>query len=203
MVARSAAGRLAAAFRSGRRCRRLAAAVIVVIAGLCWPQPAAMQTAGFQGSEVEAVFLFNFAQFIEWPAAAFSDPRSSFIIGILGDDPFGRVLDDVVRGEVVDGHALVVERFSRVEDIDVCHILFVGQIEEARYLHTFAALQGRAILTVGEVDGFSVRGGAIRFVTANNRIRLRINVDAAKAAHLTISSKLLRSAEIVRGGKQR
>jgi len=59
------------------------------------------------------------------------------------------------------------------------------------------ALKGRSILTVGDADEFVERGGVIRFVTENNKVRLRINLEAAKAAHLTISSKLLRSAEIV------
>jgi hypothetical protein len=41
----------------------------------------------------------------------------------------------------------------------------------------------------------------IRFVTDRNRIRLRINLEAAKAANLTLSSKLLRPAQIVPSGK--
>jgi hypothetical protein len=40
----------------------------------------------------------------------------------------------------------------------------------------------------------------IRFVTEQNKIRLRINLEAAQAANLTISSKLLRPAEIVTSG---
>jgi hypothetical protein len=43
----------------------------------------------------------------------------------------------------------------------------------------------------------------IRLVMRNSRVRMRIDVDAAKADNLTISSKLLRPAEIVgrdRGG---
>jgi hypothetical protein len=41
----------------------------------------------------------------------------------------------------------------------------------------------------------------IRFITERNRIRLRINLEAARAAGLTLSSKLLRAAEIVRTGE--
>jgi hypothetical protein len=37
----------------------------------------------------------------------------------------------------------------------------------------------------------------IQFVSDQNRIRLRINLAAAQAANVTISSKLLRVAEIV------
>jgi len=50
---------------------------------------------------------------------------------------------------------------------------------------------------VAELDDPSQRGVMVQFATENNRIRLRINVESARAAGLTISSKLLRSAEIV------
>jgi hypothetical protein len=186
----------------GSRSTVLSVASLVLAAAvwpLCSPR-AETPPVGVKEPEVKAVFLFNFAQFVAWPVGAFADARSAIVIGILGDDPFGRILDDVVRGEIVTGRALVVERFRRVEDIRACHILFVGQFDAEQYAHIFAALQGRPILTVGETEGFAVRGGAIRFVTAQNRIRLRINLEAARAANLTISSNLLRSAEIAGAG---
>lgn len=172
-------------------------AVLVAIAWLAAICPAQAQKAGFSEHEVKAVFLFNFVQFAEWPPEAFSDPRSPIVIGVLGKDPFGRVLDDVVIGEVVRNRQLVVERFHRVEEIKTCHILFISPSETGKYEQIFARLQGRSILTVGDTEGFSTRGGMIRFLTEQNRIRLRVNVGAAKAAGLTISSKLLRAAEIV------
>jgi hypothetical protein len=170
---------------------------VFAIAWHLWPQQIEAQNRRFSESEVKAVFLFNFAQFVAWPEGAFLDRQSAFVICILGDDPFGRVLDDVVKGEVVSGRALIVERFRRVEDIRTCHILFVSQFDAEQYAHIFATLVQRPILTVGDTEGFAARGGAIRFVSAQNRIRLRVNLDAAKAANLTISSNLLRSAEVV------
>ena len=121
----------------------LSIASLVLIAALwpLWSQRAETQPVGVKEPELKAVFLFNFAQFVEWPVGAFADARSAIVIGILGDDPFGRVLDDVVRGEVVGGRALVVERFGRVEDIRACHILFVGQFD-AEHAHIFATSKG-------------------------------------------------------------
>jgi hypothetical protein len=147
--------------------------------------------------QVKAVFLFNFAQFVEWPAAAFEGPEAPLVIGVLGEDPFGPALDDTVRGEVINERPLAVRRFQRAEDLDQCHILFVSRSESKRLESIVAALRGRAILTVGETEGFALRGVMIRFVTEKNRLRLRINLDAAKAAGLVVSSKLLRPAEIV------
>ena len=151
----------------------------------------------FNEQDVKAVFLFNFAHFTEWPAQAFPDARAPLVIGLLGDDPFGRALDEAVAGETVRNRPLVVSRFRRVEDIGACHILFISSSEARSHAGIFARLEGRPILTVGETEGFARRGGMIRFVSEQTRIRLRVNVGAIRSAGLVVSSRLLRAAEIV------
>jgi YfiR/HmsC-like len=146
---------------------------------------------------LKAVFLFNFAQFTDWPTNAFEASDSPLVIGVLGDDPFGAVLDDAVRDEIVNGRKFVVERYRRVEDIKTCHILFISQSEIKRLNKIVETLKGKPILTVSEIDGSAYRGVCVRFITENNKIHLRINTDALQAAKLTMSSKLLRVAEIV------
>jgi hypothetical protein len=157
----------------------------------------------FDEREIKATFLFNFAQFVEWPAASFADAQAPLVIGVLGNDPFDDVLDAVVRGEVIKNRPLMVTRFRRLEDVAACHILFVSSSEEPRYAHIAAALQGRAILTVGDSDGFARSGGMVRFITEKNHVRLRINLAVARAVGLTISSQLLRAAELVGPGEAR
>jgi hypothetical protein len=154
-----------------------------------------------QEHQVKAVFLFNFAQFVEWPTNAFAEAQAPLVIGVLGDDPFGAYLDETVRGERVNNRKLVVRRFRRVEEIQSCHVLFISPSEAERLEQILAALKGRPILTVSDAEGFSRRGGMIRFVTEKNKIRLKINPEAAKAARLTISSKLLRPSDIVSPGR--
>lgn len=157
----------------------------------------------FDEREIKATFLFNFAQFVEWPAAAFAGPHAPFVIGVVGDDPFGAILDTVVRGEVIKQHPFAVARVRRAEDIGACHVLFVSASEAPRYPQILGTLQGRPILTVGDTDGFAASGGMIRFITENRHVRLRINLGAARGAGLTISSQLLRAAEVIGPGEKR
>ena len=171
--------------------------VLSLVAVLLVRGPAlASQSGEAPEYQVKAVFLFNFAQFVDWPPVARPD-SAPLVIGVLGGDPFGRVLDATVRGEHLGARPFVVRRFARVEDIGACDILFISQSEGSRVEAILTDLGDRAILTVSDINGFASRGGMIHFVTDRNRIRLKINVDAARAAHLTISSKLLRLAEIV------
>jgi hypothetical protein len=147
--------------------------------------------------QVKAVFLFNFSHFVDWPPQAFASSTAPFVIGILGEDPFGARMEEVVRGEHINAHPLVVHRFRSVGEIGDCQILFIDRSEGARLEQILAALNHRSTLTVSELDRSSKRGVMIQFVTENDRIRLRINAEAARAAELSISSKLLRLAEIV------
>ena len=161
----------------------------------------AAQAAPTPEYQLKAVFLFNFAQFVEWPPSAFPDSGAPLVIGILGADPFGSYLDETVRGERVNEHPLVVQRFRRVEDIAACHILFVAEPGRGHLKPILDSLKGRSVLTVSDVERFTSRGGMIGFVTDQHRIRLRINLAAARAAELTISSKLLRPSQIVSDAK--
>jgi hypothetical protein len=151
--------------------------------------------------QVKAVFLFNFAQFVTWPSTAFTQPDEPFRIGVLGDDPFDDFLDETVRGEKVDGHSLLIQRYGSVADVKNCRILFVSRSENGKMESILAGLKDKSILTVGDTEDFIRKGGIIRFITEANKIRLRINLEAAKSANLTISSQVLRLAEIVGPGK--
>ena len=150
--------------------------------------------------QIKATFIFNFAQFIDWPPTAFGGTNAPFCIGILGDDPFGGYLDETVRGENIDGHPLMVRRYRQVEEATNCQVLFISRSEAKRMKEDLAELKAQNVLTVGEVDGFCKGGGAIRFVTEQNKIHFRISPEAVKQASLTASSKLLRLAEIVPPG---
>jgi YfiR/HmsC-like len=153
------------------------------------------QTTATPEYQVKAVFLFNFAQFVTWPSQNSSD--APFLIGILGDDPFGSYLDETVRGEEVNNRPLTIQRFRRSSnDLRNCNILFISQSERDRASQIISNLKGRSILTVSDIDGFADLGGMVQLFTERNKIRMRINLDAVKAANLKISSKLLRVAEV-------
>ena len=183
------------------RCRRRGAAVLAVLLVLAWLPAAALaiETGGklTQEYDLKAAFLFNFAQFVEWPASAFSGTSTPITIGILGEDPFGNSIDEVVAQETAHGRGLLVRRYATVDQVSGCHILFIAASETDRVENILSSLARRGILTVGETKAFADHSGIITFQVKNHRLRLRINLAAARDARLTISSKLLRQSDIV------
>jgi hypothetical protein len=144
--------------------------------------------------QVKAAFLYNFSQFVEWPRNSFNGRSAPFVIGILGQDPFGSYLKELVEGEKAGDRRIIIKKFSSIAEVSDCHILFVNIPDGAEAIK---ALRFKSILTVSDEQNFARNGGMVRFFTDNNKIRLQINIAAARAANLTISAKLLRVAEIV------
>jgi len=144
---------------------------------------------------VKAAFLLNFTKFVEWPAEAFENSRSPFRICLFGSDPFGGVLDQMVKGEGLNGRPLVISRISRMPEPKACQVLFVNGVskEDTKAL---APLRP-GVLTVGEGHEFLRDGGVIAFVVENRRVRFDISQRAANSEMLSISSRLLSVARSV------
>jgi hypothetical protein len=176
------------------RSRRYPAILLAVVAGLISP-------FSCQGADepleyqVKAAFLLNFTRFIEWPSEAFENARSPLAICILGDDPFGDTLNQLVKGETVNGRKLVVQRIRRAPPPKSCQVLFVSTSEKD--LPKILTGLGPGVLSVGEADGFLRDGGMIAFVIENRRVRFDINQSAAANASLTMSARLLNVARSV------
>jgi hypothetical protein len=141
--------------------------------------------------QLKAAFLYNFAKFIDWPPETFPDDKSPFIIGILGDNPFGTDLERTVADKKINDRPIAIRPFRTAAEATNCQILFISSSEKKRFSEIIQSLHGSAVLTVGEAGQFIESGGMVNFVQEASKIRFQINDDAAKAARLKISSKLL------------
>jgi hypothetical protein len=118
-------------------------------------------------ADLKAVFIFRCTQFVEWPADAYGGEGEPFVIGVLGTNPFGSLLEEVVAGEKFQGRRIVVRFYDRVEDALESQILYISSSEEKRISEIFSKLDGRPILTIGDMEGFATRGGMIRFMAGS------------------------------------
>ena len=152
----------------------------------------------FNEYQVKAAFLYSFAKFVEWSPQAFSSPAAEITICVLGKDPFGSFLDDVVRGKTVGDRPLEVYRRAGLPAGNECKILFIAASERRRMPALLASVAAPGLLTVGDTPEFTAQGGIIAFQLEGQRIRLSVNLSAAEKAKLRISSRLLSLATIIR-----
>lgn len=172
---------------------------VLALAGLVLVAPGTGRSAEGSNATVEArvkaAFLLSFAAFVDWPAHAFGSDAEPVRIAILGDDPFGDDLEQLLHRERVQGRRFEIRRVTSPLALPDCHLLYIASSEARHVARTLAALEGRPTLTVSSLPRFVEQGGMIQFVTQRGRIRFRINAEEAGAAGLTLSSKLLRLSE--------
>ncbi len=135
---------------------------------------------------LKAAFLYNFLKFTEWP----SDENQSVSICILGTDPFGSSLTPLNQKKLRN-QPIEIRKLSGLEGAEKCMVLFISASEKKRLNEILKYLEGRPVLTVGDMQNFSKNGGIVGFYTDNGKIRFKINSQAAKLSNLRISGKLL------------
>jgi hypothetical protein len=148
--------------------------------------------------QVKAALLFNVAKFIEWPPEAFANEEAPILVCVFRYDPFGASLDDIVKGNTINQRKLAVRRVNVAGELSGCQLAFIGEKEEKRLGEVLSSVKGNSVLVVGETEGFAERGGGIQFFLEDQRVRFAVNVDVLQRARLSVSSKLLMLARIVR-----
>jgi hypothetical protein len=178
----------------------LAARASLILWVLNFPPSSSAQQGKPTAYEVEATYLYQFSNFVQWPTAdRAADQPVPFTICVLGRDPFDASLEKTVKGENVAGAAVTTKRIAASSEAGDCRILFIATSEQNRLPKTLMALAKLPILTVSDIPNFADNGGMIGFVLKDNRVRFEVNSANAQTAGLTLSSQLLKVAVTVKG----
>ena len=148
---------------------------------------------------MKAAFLERFTRFIDWPAGESPDSTETFVLGVVGENPFGETLDELPALTTIKGRPLEIRYYESAEEVDDCHLLFVARTESTSLPAIVRKSREEKILTVGDGEGFARRGTMLNFVLAGEYVRFEINREAAESAGFRISSRLLKLAVIVEG----
>lgn len=144
-------------------------------------------------SQVKAAYLYNFGRFVEWQSDR-GPSGDSFELCVLGQDPFGPLLDATVAGESINTRKIIVKRLPKLFEGASCNILYISSSEASRLGPILEAAHRSGTLTVSDIPHFVDHGGIIGFIKQQDRIRFEVNRSAAEDSHLTLSSELLKVA---------
>ncbi len=156
--------------------------------------------AAFAGSgeppeyKMKAVFIYNFAKFVDWPAGKPPNSEKNLSVCVLGDDPFGSNLN-VIKGKTIRGRTVENKAPVKIENAKDCDCLFISDSEKSSVAKILEDLKDHDVLTISDMDGFLEAGGIIQFVIDKSKVRFLINMVAAKEAGFKVSSKLLELAK--------
>lgn len=145
---------------------------------------------------VEAAFIRNFTHYVTWPDNAFSDEQTPWKICVLGQDPFGDVLERTFEGRIEQGRPYSILRADDPAELDRCQIVYVAYQAGSWRRAALERLKQQPVLTVSNAPSFLQEGGMIRF-EVNDFVQLSVNLDSARQASLAIQTKVLEVAKAV------
>jgi hypothetical protein len=161
------------------------------------PATAARAQAGLELA-VKAAYLLKFPLFVDWPRPAPGAAATPFLLCIIGEDPFGGVLDEAAAGQRVGGRPVVVRRLLVLVRNSGCDMVYATGSPAQPVAAALDAVRGTPVLTVTDSARYGGPSGIVNFVLVNNRVRFEIDDAAAAANGLAVSSKLLSLAVAVR-----
>ncbi|GAB4253327.1 YfiR family protein [Deferrisoma sp.] len=147
-------------------------------------------------AEIKAAIVLNLARFTDWPPGTFPAAGSPLRVCLLGDDPVTRALSRLA-GETVKGHPVETRRVEALSALDGCHVAYLAASQRKRAGEVLAAIRGKPLLSVADIEGFAAWGGAVSFWRMGGRVRIDVNRAALRRGGLELSSKVLRLARLV------
>ena len=140
-----------------------------------------MGAQGVTAPALKAAFLYNFANFAEWPADALA-PGQRLSLCVVGDNAVADALEQTIKGRVIDDHELMVEVIKPDGPIRVVSICCTSAGLDGKPAGALLdSLKDTPIFTVSDVDSFAELGGVAQLILENGRMRFAVNVGAAHA----------------------
>lgn len=148
--------------------------------------------------QIKTAYLYNLAKFVEWPEQALAKNQEMQLC-VLGNEVLNGALDALDGRKSGEHYLRVIHRNFADPDLAACHILYIGNSEQQRFLVTLKALQHSPVLTVSDIENFAEKGGGIGLVLRDNKVVFEVNLEPIRNAGLHIPGQLLNIASYVYG----
>ena len=169
--------------------------LIILVPILCYTQTG---TKLAQEYELKAAYLERFTRFIEWsPESDIYITSKPFLITVLGDNPFGDILNKMYSKQKIKDKKVIIKYISNIDDLGKCHLLFIATSAKSQIIKTIKTIQNKPIITVSQSPGMAEQGVMINLFNEDNTIRYEINNKSIRNAGLKVSHLLLQKARIV------
>jgi len=174
---------------------KILSAMWLIILALSFFNPVFAQ---YSETEVKAAYIERFTRFIEWPEEiALADTSQPFVLGVLGENPFDHILEDLYQQRKIKNREVEIRYCSSTKQITGCNMLYISASEKKNLLSVLEQIDGKPILTISDTEGFAEKGIHINLYRKDDKLHYEINESAIVGSGFSVWAQLLNSAIIV------
>ena len=147
-----------------------------------------LHSANAQNEKFKALFLYNFTKYIEWPAKL---RQGDFVIGVLGNPTLAIELQTIAGKQKVGSQNIVIKNFNSADDLDNCHVLYLGHSKSNLISNILTKLNGKNTLLITDKEGMALQGAGINYIMDGDRLKYEVNRPNIEKKGLVVSNALL------------
>jgi len=140
-----------------------------------------------------ALFVMNFAKYVDWPAEVAS---GDFVITVVGNDPIIDELKTIAEKTTIGAQKLVIRKAESVDQIEPSRIVYISPGKSAQLSNALAKFAS-GVLVVTNGKGLAEQGAAINLVEIDGKQRYEINTDGFKKSGLGAKPVLFKLGKVL------
>ena len=185
-----------------RSISRLAAGAALGLSALAYGMQVGAQSPDGE-AQIKAAFVYNFLKFVEWPPHVFERPNDSLVVAIVGGGAMAEATTRFLAAKQVGERPVAVRPIKWDKPLTGVHAVVVTETDGKRVRRVLETAALGTILTIGEGADFASTGGVIALVIEDRKVRFDVDIDAATANGVKVSSKLLALTRVVHSDKSK
>lgn len=155
--------------------------MMVVLACTCLVAQAQM-------AQFQALYIYNFAKNIGWPA---EDASKDMVITVIGDNDLASELNKLAASKSIGSRKVIVKESATPNGIQKSDIVILGESKSSQITSLVTAQEGNKNLIVSGKKGQCAQGAGIAFLSEGGKLKFEISNKNISKRGLQVSQKLL------------
>lgn len=141
-----------------------------------------------QQSMFKALFMFNFAKYIEWPIQT---SQKEFVIAVYGNDEIITELQKLAKARKINNKTIVIKIVKTPSEAPNANIFYIPPAKSSHLDQISSFFANKPTLIISEKHGACKSGAGINYIMQGGKMKYEISKSNITSHKLNVDQKLI------------